>query len=262
MNIEYVESLNEDILKNLLHGSAKIISIKSPYNMEITDSITANILSRMDVGYYENAPKIGRIGMAFFESIDNPEKRLDYYSNAKKWNNELKSACFPFLSPINFLQSELDNNWKSGCKLGTFNGNKMFSGLARIFKEGSSAEPHQDVFLRDAPEIYNNLRISEQLAFNIYLQTPENGGELELWDWKASDEEFINYRNADPAISYGMNRSKISQPKIKYKPKKGEILLFNPRNVHAVAPSNGGQRLTISTFIGYINDNEELLLWS
>ncbi|MEX0446412.1 2OG-Fe(II) oxygenase [Xenorhabdus sp. SGI246] len=260
--IVMVDRLNYSVISELLHGEAKIVSISSSYDHEISSKISKQILNRMNIGYYENAPKIGRIGMAFFESIDSMEKRDFYYKNANKWNFELRDACFPYLSPISYLLSELDTSWVKGAKLATFKGNKMFSGLARIFKDGSSAEPHQDIFLRDAPELNKHFPIKEQLAFNIYLDVPEKGGEIELWNWKATDQEFHNFQNKNPDLAYGMDREKIRKPDIVYKPKKGEILLFNPRNVHAVAPSNGTPRLTISTFIGYSSDNEELVLWS
>lgn len=258
----HVSALSEGVIKSLLHDKAHIVSLKSSYDEELSSQLADKILTKMEIGYYDNAPRIGRIGTAFFESINSNEKREFYYKNAPRWNSELKDACFPIVSPINYLISELDNNWTPGAKTATFKEHKMFSGLARIFKEGSSAEPHQDIFLRDAPELYSDFPIKEQLAFNIYLSVPENGGEVEIWNWRATDAEFHDLRNQDPDLSYGMDRSKIRKPDVVYKPKKGDILLFNPRNVHAVAPSFGTQRLTISTFIGYSGDDKELVLWS
>lgn len=156
----------------------------------------------------------------------------------------------------------MDIAWPSGAKLASYDNKKMFSGLVRVFKEGASAEPHQDIFMRDAPELIEKLNIKEQIAFNIYFDIPERGGEIELWNWKATDSDFDSLRNSDPALSYSFDRNKIPACNIKYKPAKGEILLFNPRHVHAVSASFGKPRLTISTFIGYTAENEPLVLWS
>lgn len=260
--IKCVSKLSQDVIQDLLHGEAKIVALNSRYDEYLAASLSDKILTQMEVGYYDNAPRIGRIGMAFFESINSHEKRDFYYENASKWNDNLRDACFPLMSPISFLLSELDNQWAPGAKLASFKGNKMFSGLARIFKDGSSAEPHQDIFLRDAPELYPDFPIDEQLAFNIYLDVPEKGGEIELWNWKATDEDFTRYQNKNPDLAYGMDRSKLKEPDLVYKPKKGDVLIFNPRNVHAVAPSFGTKRLTISTFIGYSGVDKELVLWS
>ena len=38
----------------------------------------------MEIGFYDNAPKIGRIGMAFFETITSTDKKEVYYSNTEK----------------------------------------------------------------------------------------------------------------------------------------------------------------------------------
>lgn len=251
-----------DQIKSLLNDEAQILKIKSPYDEKTAEQIKYKITSSMAMGYYSNAPRIGRIGMAFFESIQSPEKRDFYYKNTEKWNRELQQSCFPFLSPIDYIKSQLDLAWPSGAKLASFDGQKMFSGLARIFKEGASAEPHQDIFLRDAPELGHKLKIKEQIAFNIYLDMPEEGGEIELWNWKAKDSDFENLRNSNPSLSYAFDRNKIPSCDITYKPKKGDILLFNPRHVHAVTACFGKPRLTISTFIGYTGDDDPLVLWS
>lgn len=255
------DNFSKEKINALIHGEAHILSLQPFYTEKVCDILKRQILSRLRVGHYENAPLIGRIGMAFFESIHNPEKRYSYYKNANKWNNDLFDACYPYVSPISKLLNDLKRSWGKA-NVAQHNFTNMFAGLARVFEEGSSAEPHQDIFLRDAPDIFDKFKIKEQLSFNIYLSVPESGGELEIWNWKATDEEFHKYKNLNPDLAYGMDRSKIPEPDIVYKPKKGDILIFNSRYVHAVAPSYGSQRLTISSFIGYKQDCEELVLWS
>lgn len=90
----------------------------------------------------------------------------------------------------------------------------------------------------------------------------EEGWDIGLWSWKAKDSDFENLRNNNPSLSYAFDRNKIPSWDITYKPKKGDILLFNPHHVHAVTTSFGKPRLTISTFIGYTGDNDSLVLWS
>ena len=45
---------------------------------------------------------------------------------------------------------------------------------------------------------------------------------------------MMNIENFNIKLNYGLDRSKISLPYTTYKPKLGEIVLFNPRYVHAV----------------------------
>ncbi|MGY0400322.1 MAG: hypothetical protein ACWIPH_10500 [Ostreibacterium sp.] len=95
----------------------------------------------MRVKPYVNAPNIGRVGMAFYETIDDPQCRLAYYSQAETNNRWLRDLFFPFISPIDYLKSALDITWSGGCHLAVFE-QKMFAGLLRIFSQGASAEPH------------------------------------------------------------------------------------------------------------------------
>ncbi|HEB9286359.1 TPA: 2OG-Fe(II) oxygenase [Campylobacter coli] len=84
---------------------------------------------------------------------------------------------------------------------------------------------------------------------------------MELWNWKPNDDEYRKFQHTNIKLNYGLDRSKISLPYTTYKPKLGEIVLFNPRYVHAVKKVNKGIRLTISCFLG-VNKNEELVVWS
>ncbi|MBV5301008.1 MAG: 2OG-Fe(II) oxygenase [Methylococcales bacterium] len=260
--IKKIHQLDLLTITNLIQGCVHIVSLDSPYTGEMLHSIKNNILHQMHISAYANAPQIKRVGMAYFESIADPEKRNFYYKNAEKWNREIRDACLPFHSPIDYMIFELDIAWPAGCKRAIFNGHKMFSGLTRIFPEGVAAEPHQDILRRDALEIFEKLKISEQIAFNLYVDVPENGGELELWNWVPTDEEFIKYQHHESNLAYGIDRSKIHNSSIIYKPKAGEMLFFNPKFVHAVRPALKGERIAIASFIGYVDGNTELMAWS
>ena len=75
-----------------------------------------------------------------------------------------------------------------------FNNRKTFAGLVRVLTENSSIEPHQDIFKRDDEITWNdNGQIKEQIAFNFFLDNTEDGGEMELWNWKPSDDEYRKF---------------------------------------------------------------------
>ncbi|RAX56808.1 hypothetical protein CCZ01_08490 [Helicobacter monodelphidis] len=146
----------------------------------------------------------------------------------------IKNITFPYISPIDYIISYLDIIWNGGCKRAIFEDHKAFSGLVRVLGEDSSIEPHQDIFRRDDYELWQKLPIKEQIAFNCFLSVADEGGEMELWDLKPSDEEYKNLQHKDEKLSYGLDRNKISFKSIDYKPKLGEIVLFNAGYLHAV----------------------------
>lgn len=84
---------------------------------------------------------------------------------------------------------------------------------------------------------------------------------VEKWNFGIGSQAMMNIENFNIKLNYGLDRSKISLPYTTYKPKLDEIVLFNPRYVHAVKKVNKGIRLTISCFLG-VNKNEELVVWS
>ena len=77
------------------------------------------------MGHYHNAPLIAKIGMAYYETINNEKLKKEYLENAKYWNDILRNACFSYISPIDYII------WNKGCKRAVFNNRKTFAGLVK-----------------------------------------------------------------------------------------------------------------------------------
>lgn len=129
----------------------------------------------------------------------------------------------------------------------------------REFNQGSCAEPHNDVLAWDlVGEMETS--IINQLAANVYLETPEMGGELRLWhDWPATKEEYDGIRKKS---SYGVKEECLSGGYLEVTPEVGELILFNPMRIHSVEEIQHGSRLTWSCFIGMYDENKSLQIWS
>ncbi|WP_411128816.1 hypothetical protein [Streptomyces sp. x-19] len=54
----------------------------------------------------------------------------------------------------------------------------------------------------------------------------------------------------------------MGPPKAVIKPAPGDLLLLNPRQIHAVRPSSDEPRITLGHFIGYHGADLPLTLWS
>lgn len=99
--------------------------------------------------------------------------------------------------------------------------------------------------------------VTEQISWNLYLQSPRWGGEALVYDraWQAGDERF---RSAE---SYHYSHDVVGDSIVKINPFiEGDLVFFNSRNYHSVTKSIG-QRLTMSSFVGRKNDGR-LVLWS
>lgn len=210
-------------------------------------------------GLYKNAPKIGRVGQAFFETQTGDEARIRYQREAVQWIRQLRALCEPYLTPIDKLRLELDEEWPLGAALATLESRKMFAGLLRKFDEAAYAEPHQDVFHWDAPSSPEAREVITQLGGNIYLKMPPDGGELVTWPVSLSEQEYDARKNPG---SYGISEEHLPEFSVSIKPEQGDLVLINANCVHAVRPAKGGPRITWSCFVGYKGDDKALCVWS
>lgn len=183
-----------------------------------------------------------------------------YFSEALKNSQAIRRIFSPYQQPIDTVRVCLDEIWPEGATLRTHNEKKMFAGLCRALENGQSIIPHEDKFERDVPQDGSDKVLPEkgQIAFNIYLQNPKKGGELELYTESLATEEYDRLRGD----SYGIDRALLPEPAIRLKPEEGELILFNARNLHSVSPIVGDTRLSISSFITQETENGTLKFWS
>ncbi len=246
-------------LLKLLNNEIYALRIPGHYAKEACQIVTKNFINSNLVAKYTNAKDIGRVGMAFYEVQENPTMLDTYYKIAKTNNMLIKETFSPYVSPIDMLMIDLNKAWIPGCKLENLHGENMFVGLLRILDENASIHPHQDVLRRDAKTALNAYTLMTQLAANIYLNMPSEGGELQLWANGCSDEEYAKLLTPN---DYYVDRRKLTEPIITIKPEAGELVLFNPTRYHAVTAGKGAKRVSVSCFIGYRGEYNPLTLWS
>lgn len=251
-------SLTYPDLKKLLNNEVMAISIENFTSVDVCKEVADKILNNQKYKYYDYAQNVvGRYGMSFSEGVSEA-KRNEYYSQSLPTVTEIRSFFSPYLAPLDQLRLRLDEICPSGAKLEQIEENKtMFVGLCRVIDPDKIVLPHQDDIRWDHDlDIVANL--ISQLAVNIYLKVPEVGGELELWDYGfETKEEYL--RQADG--SYGIAKVKLLSPVVQMTPKVGELIIFNPRNLHCILPGNES-RMSQSCFLGYRGDNSPITYWS
>lgn len=205
-------------------------------------------------GYYEGAyPRAGRLGISLYEHY---EKKDAYFEKAPS-AIKLREECMKGLpDPQELLLEELREVWDGPVEIAEEDGAPYFSG---IFRMGSGAAPHTDWGPRDAPD-WTVGGVLAQLAWNLYYTLPGEGGELIVHNhpWQPGLDDHARQR------FYDYERDAFAgAASAKIKPRVGELVIFNARNVHEVADARGTDdgRLATSSFVGELEDGR-LILWS
>lgn len=251
------ENLTLDHLLALTEGRAQAVIIKNFLERRHASELTEKILKKGH-DYYENAASIGRIGMAFYEAERDSLKLNDYFKSTLTNTKELRSRCYPNFSPMDLLRCMLDELWPAGAMLESLYGKKMFAGMCRVVNPGVTFLAHHDILSKDAPDSFRAHSLKCQIACNVYLSMPSQGGELWIWNREIGEKEFDAMRGS----SYGIEPKLLGEPSIVLRPETGDMILFNSRLMHAVSAGNDAPRLSISCFVGFRSQSSPLTLWS
>lgn len=199
---------------------------------------------------------IKRVGIPFnstYFSERGSDAREKYYRNAQSGICQLREACSPFLSPIDKLRLELDEIWPLGATLASFEGQKMFAGICRIMEPQDPpfppSQPHFDALPSQV------CTLSKQFSANIYIDVPDSGGELELWNVPP----IAGFEVSDVDVDVE-RRTSLPEP-ITISPKARDLILFNTRRPHAIRQFERGIRSSLQCFIG-ITSLGSIEVWS
>jgi hypothetical protein len=156
--------------------------------------------------------------------------------------------------PVALSIEAFERAWPRPVRVATAQGRKVFAGTIREINGG--AHVHFDDVIREFAAGLFDTDVFGQLAFNLYLSMPESGGETTIWRrrWQPADEEHRH--------GYGYSRDVVADcQSIVVRPKVGDVLVFDPRNYHAVEAGTGDRRITAAFFLA-LGAQGELLIWS
>ncbi|KST65066.1 hypothetical protein BC008_19905 [Mastigocoleus testarum BC008] len=263
------QSLQLTDLLDLLESKYLALRIPNYYPQQEAEEISQELIKQKTLERYDRAPDVGvqRTAITFFETSCCVEMLQRYYKHAQVSIQTLRQACFPNLSPLDKLKLELEEMWVAGAHIENIHDKTMLAGIGRVFEDNFELPPHQDIFARDisdsgVPPTRPFENLTAQLSANIYLQIPESGGELEVWELKPSTFKQEEIRDQDYKYEGIIDRNILPKPTLLIKPEKGELILFDSGRVHAVRSCQGGPRVSMSIFIGYRTQDKSLTYWS
>ncbi|MGH3873019.1 MAG: hypothetical protein ACRDSR_16185 [Pseudonocardiaceae bacterium] len=245
--------MDRELLEAVLANDVAAIRVPNFVTADVCTKSVAAIEAHGFSCYRNVEPPIGRIGITQYE---HRTAREEYFHEACG-SNEARARLFSKTTdPVLLMIDALCEAWGSSVELAKEpDGQSYFAGVIRIIGE---ALIHCDWAIHDAPD-WAIGSISAQLTWNIYYTLSESGGETTVFKrpWTMDLEAFANagdYGYSPMAVD-GSDRQIIA-------PDRGDLLIFNSRNLHRVSQILGtGRRITASSFIGR-TPSDILVLWS
>ncbi|MCG6121627.1 MAG: hypothetical protein MEP57_02785 [Microvirga sp.] len=221
---------------------------------------------------YRTQSALKRLGMGFVDVGTDPQALGRYQAQALSGTRAPRALVYPRMTPIDHLRLILDEIWPAGAMIERIRGATAFVGAYRVIEPGAAMLPHNDRLARmlaalpgGAPDVApdgpaapaDSCGMSAQLAVNIYLDMPEAGGDIELWLRHPTPDE-----DALIGADDGLPSAALEPPRLVFRPAVGDLLIFNARLIHNVAPGIGGRRVSASCFIGCRGTARPLSVWS
>jgi hypothetical protein len=250
-------SLRTEHLLDLCRGDTLAIRIPEFASPAVIRRAEARLFAHPERGALGHATEFTRLGIAYAE-VRSDEVRRAYHQHALANIQRVRTLFGELASPIDRFRTLLDDVWPEGARLLSVGGQKCFVGVCRYLTPGVALEPHIDNLEWTLPKDAE-ATLCHQLSANVYLQVPPDGGELELWNIAPGADEYASLQGDR---HYGISRKKIRAPDVVIKPANGDLILLNPRFIHAVRPVLDKDRVTLSAFIGVTSETEPLVYWS
>ena len=184
-------------------------------------------------------------------------EKSKYFSNAKRSNDSLKKLFAENISPLIAMRETISKIFQKQLTTAIENGTSYSDAVIRIHDNDDSVHLHRDNSNFEMGD-YNVSNLKNQLSAILYLQSPEQGGELTIFHkmWNKEDECM---REPD----FGYSSTLIEDVhKTKILPIEGNMILLNPKFYHQIESVFGlTSRISIGFFFGELSE-KYLCSWS
>lgn len=260
--IRFYSKLDDQVIQDVIDSQTLVAVVKNFLPNHTLQSM-ASALEQIHFTGYSTAPRVGKaLGEAFYETTGSTSDAVRYFAESQDSITKMRELFSPHLHPIDLLRLCLDEVWMGGAQLLKNRYHQpMFVGLFRGFESGGEALPHADLVKLDDVMNYLEGHPTHQLAANVHLQQAEEGGEVEVFDFKTT---VLSVPELQVANSYEIDLQKLpkNMTKATYSPNAGDLVLFDSNRVHAVKAVTRGKRITASCFLWIDNTHSPIRLFS
>ena len=253
-----IKSAKDKRLKNSLNflkvGDIPALILKNFFSKESCDIISSRVEEYFEKNKSVTEKKIG----TSLVSLRNDKE--SYFKMADSMRTQIQSIFQDIQDPRKKIHSELKEIFNiESIEIAKEDNSRYACGIIRIHDKESNSSLHRDNVSFEAPNfIVSNLK--NQLSFDLPFQSPDKGGELQIFHqkWNEKDERFrrIDFGYYDDVIIPGTESVKI-------RPSKGDLIIINPNLYHRIQPVLGEKlRITLNMFGGFLPDKNEILTWS
>jgi len=245
-----INGLSRSSLVVLIENRILIVRIKVFADVHETDALVTGLLEH--ACRTSSIRQVTRLGISQYEQGVRVSKD-NYFNLARRLDPEFAQIYAGSFSPVQRLICQLEEKGFDSGIMSEPGMGDYFAGNGKLRNGYSPA--HVDFAPQDSAG-WAIAKAGAQLAWNLYLRVPAEGGELLLWDkyWQPEDDrhQVDNNYFYDDAVVRDARMVRVSVSP-------GEVIIINSRNFHAV--SEARDRLAFGSFIS-VFEGDRLRLWS
>jgi len=261
-----VKEISEDLVKRLFKREICAIHIPGYCDSKLAAKAACLVLKDSKVTSWYLGKGRSRVKTDMSYSIGIPVQHTaiskqalkKYQKESLHWIRKVRDVFAPELSPLDRLRLELDEVWPYGANVSPFLKKKGFVGLFRVMRP-------EDLY----PGIAGKMGICHidesiqnmQFSSNIYLDVPQKGGELSIWNTSLNSHtsrsqlyKLLDYA-FDPEIQEIIH-DRLGKPFI-IKPRPGDLVILDSSRPHAVAGFSRGTRISIQSFLAPLRNKDK-----
>tara|TARA_Y100000590_G_scaffold118858_1_gene136049 strand:- start:3332 stop:4081 length:750 start_codon:yes stop_codon:yes gene_type:complete len=182
--------------------------------------------------------------------------KKNYFENAF-FSNQLLEDVFDGFSPIQQMKDKISEIFKKQIFTANENTLSYSDAVIRVHNENDKIHLHRDNTNFEMPD-YSVSRLKNQLSAILYLQEPQSGGSLKIFQrfWKPEDEKMR-------IPNFGYSEEIVNNFKsVNIFPSAGSMIIINPNFFHLIQKITGGKkRISLGFFFGQKSINK-LLSWA
>jgi len=266
------EALTKDLLADLFERRSCALHIPGYCSKEVAANLSSWIMEKSNLENWKvNVFRDGTperadsdvsygIGIPFGHAVKSRADFVRYFNEAAPLSREIRAAA-QGLAPLDRLRLDLDEAWPAGARVARYKGLRRGLGLARVMTPGGLfegiAKTEGMVHVDTLPL---QTRGAGRFSANVYLNVPEVGGELAVYNVSPKSMEVLrnfslmkHLMNFDPDAQE-LIRSRLPPP-LMIKPQVGDLILIDTSRPHAVRGFTEGYRATIQCWIDYQAEN-------